>query len=446
MAASPIYWQYSALEVQRQKNMTWLKRLKRMFYIPNEMMRRERSLYSDHDGNYVLAILEFDDQGWLYEESQFQKLKAYLATHQHERHVVMVFIHGWRHNAEGFDDNLEHIRGLLKANAVSERYRPAADGPRKVLGVYLAWRGRTVALPPLEYLTFFSRKAAAGRVALGAVREALARLKTFQDLGPTDQQTNKPLTRLVVSGHSFGALILFSAVCEYLIETVVRGDMDVCPDAKLLSQFGDVVILINPAFEAARFQPLQDLVSGIDWSGKVGQRSIFIAITAANDWATAYVFPFARTFNTVFQVPRSWAQRRYMVRTIGHMPELQTHEISAPSLKGVPARKQNKYHGKNPDARREDADFSMFNSEWRPDGVLKAGWQRQYSSGVVLSQVQGDPNTPFWVVRATPEVIDGHSGIFGEAFLDFIRQFCDDRLRPIPTETAAPSVRTIQRT
>jgi hypothetical protein len=419
------------------EKMTWFSRLQRMVYIPNERIRRENSLYSSVDYNYELAILEFDDQGWLYEESQLRKLKAYLAAHQKERFVVVVFVHGWRHNARGFDDNLEHIRGLLRDAAFSETERPPAEGPRKVLGVYLAWRGRTVIVPPLEYLSFFSRKAAAGRVALGAVREVLARLKTFQDLGPVDQQTNEPLTRLIVSGHSFGALILFSAISEYLVETVVKGDMDTRPDSKLLSQFGDVVILINPAFEAARFQPLQNLVSDIDWSGRVGQRSIFIAIGAANDWATRYVFPIARTFDTAFQVPRSWAQRRFMLHTIGNMQQLQTHELTAPSLKGIPARKQNKYSGKTPDARQEDEDFRKFNTEWRPGGILRAGWTRKYSSGVVLSQVQGDPNTPFWIVRATPEVIDGHGGIFGEAFLDFIRQLCDDRLRKISIETEA---------
>jgi hypothetical protein len=27
---------------------------------------------------------------------------------------------------------------------------------------------------------------------------------------------------------------------------------------------------------------------------------------------------------------------------------------------------------------------------------------------------------PFWVVQATPDVIDGHNGIFGDRFLNFV--------------------------
>jgi hypothetical protein len=31
-----------------------------------------------------------------------------------------------------------------------------------------------------------------------------------------------------------------------------------------------------------------------------------------------------------------------------------------------------------------------------------------------------DSHNPFWVVGATPTVVDGHNGIFGHVFVDFV--------------------------
>jgi hypothetical protein len=54
-----------------------------------------------------------------------------------------------------------------------------------------------------------------------------------------------------------------------------------------------------------------------------------------------------------------------------------------------------------------------------------------YTEGAILKHVAGDPDNPFWIVEAMPEVVDGHNGIFRPVFLDFLRQICDDRLRHI---------------
>jgi hypothetical protein len=54
---------------------------------------------------------------------------------------------------------------------------------RPVLGVFVAWRGLSWYGPaslPVDYLTFWSRKEAALRVALGSVRELLGKLREFR--------------------------------------------------------------------------------------------------------------------------------------------------------------------------------------------------------------------------------------------------------------------------
>jgi hypothetical protein len=91
---------------------------------------------------------------------------------------------------------------------------------------------------------------------------------------------------------------------------------------------------------------------------------------------------------------------------------------------------------------KEDADFEAFNARWRPAGLLLPNWQRTYTSGAFLEHVAGDPSNPFWVVEASPEVVDGHNGIFRPVFLDFLRQLCEDRLRRGVSPTTEGSVPT----
>jgi hypothetical protein len=83
---------------------------------------------------------------------------------------------------------------------------------------------------------------------------------------------------------------------------------------------------------------------------------------------------------------------------------------------------------------KERTAFDEFNQTFRPNGRLREKWKRTYSSGAILEHVRGNPNNPFWTIEAGPEVVDGHSEIFGKVFMDFLRQVIDDRLRPIASK------------
>ncbi len=78
-----------------------------------------------------------------------------------------MFVHGWRHNGRSDDSNLESFRELLTQTSLDAAGRP-------VFGVFVAWRGLSWYGPdflPVDYATFWTRKEAALRVALGSVRE-----------------------------------------------------------------------------------------------------------------------------------------------------------------------------------------------------------------------------------------------------------------------------------
>ena len=76
--------------------------------------------------------------------------------------------------------------------------------------------------------------------------------------------------------------------------------------------------------------------------------------------------------------------------------------------------------------------FAQFNALKRPGGDLKLGWQRQYRTRAVLTQLAHsnyDPNDPFWIVVTDQSMIRNHSDIEEPVFVDFVRQLYDDLVR-----------------
>ena len=70
-----------------------------------------------------------------------------------------------------------------------------------------------------------------------------------------------------------------------------------------LKPLGDVVILLNPAFEASRHYNLNELAVSIPHYPDA-QRPVLAVFTSKGDWATHYAFPIGRFFSTIFQKNR----------------------------------------------------------------------------------------------------------------------------------------------
>jgi hypothetical protein len=128
--------------------------------------------------DYSLAVIEFDDQGWYHDLNQRDDLNRYLDCNRNEDLLIMVLIHGWKHNAAPDDASLRSFRAVLKDARLSENRRPT---PRQILGVYLSWRGLSLSGNWFWMNgSFWTRKNAASRVAVGSIREILARPRAFQ--------------------------------------------------------------------------------------------------------------------------------------------------------------------------------------------------------------------------------------------------------------------------
>lgn len=386
----------------------------------------------NYDG-YWGGFVEFDDEGWLYsshgQPNQMQVVQARLSAEladprfDADDFLVVAFVHGWHHNAHDTDCNVHEFRALLKV--AHDRYAEAVAAdpqrlPRRVVGIYVGWRGESIPVAGLSATTVLDRRNAAERVAKGDVRELFALLRKLQvgesrKTDPAGGPMRPDRMRTVVVGHSFGGLIAFNglsqAVLNELTLTKPQAGQDCFPTVRrapaVLMQngvrvskaatetaataaeriapvFPDMLILVNPAFEATRFETLHALMRP-DGCAYPEDRPKVVVVTADNDWATGPVFHAGRTALTLLEAyPREGGtpdgvsrEREANTHAIGFVPRYQTHRLCVVDDDGPP---------------HAVAVQTPGSSEWPPD---------RYA--------------PVWVVRAPPRIVNGHDGfLFAE--------------------------------
>lgn len=392
--------------------------------------------------DYWAGFVEFDDEGWLYgspgQPNQMEVLRTRLQKELNDPalaqtdFLVVAFVHGWHHNAHDSDCNVHEFRAMLKV--ANDRYAAASrEDPlllrRRIIGVYAGWRGESINVEGLNVTTVLDRRNAAERVAKGDVRELFAQLRKLQigESQKPDARTDR--MRTVVVGHSFGGLIAFHglspAVLNELTLTKPEGDAQGCrptinrPSSALLRQgvaaeakaalaaterlapvFPDMLILINPAFEASRFESLHDLMrpsQGCQYPDDDPPPPKVVVVTADNDLATGPIFTLGRKVLTLFEAyPREGAsdrasrERDANTHAIGFTDRYRTHRLCLTSAG----------NGR----KRAVASLAPPSSaDWTPL----------------------DPYAPVWVVGAPKEIVDGHNGFFFAA-----RDLATDKQQP----------------
>ena len=376
--------------------------------------------------NYWAGFVEFDDEGWLYsshgQPNQLEVLQTGLKQELNDPaftetdFLVVAFVHGWHHNAHDNDCNVHEFRAMLKV--ANDRYAAATSQDpsvrrRRIIGVYAGWRGESVNLAGLNITTVIDRRNAAERVAKGDVRELFAQLRKLQVGESQKLNARSDRMRTVVIGHSFGGLIAFHgmspAVLNELTLTKPEGDAQGCrstvyrPSSVLLQKgvaakaepasavkekmapvFPDMLILINPAFEATRFEALHDLMKPSEGCKYPEDRPKVVVVTADNDNATGPIFTFGRKALTVLEAypregdsDRASRERDANTHAIGFTGRYRTHRLCLTS-------------DGNGRKRAVASLAPPSNTDWAPL----------------------DPYAPVWVVGAPKEIVDGHNGFF----------------------------------
>jgi hypothetical protein len=238
--------------------------------------------FQPNDANYQLAVIRFEDSG---AASDLRELPLAVECIEQARNapngaVVMVFIHGWHHNAEWDidtdtgDKHFAAFRQVLKALTLREAERYDATGPkgRRIVGVYVGWNGDPPGslLPSLGFLThasFWDRGKTAETIGGGAdLRNALAKIFTATKAPNQAIATESPL---ILVGHSMGALILESAFLALLKDPahplafdVPAGrpnprPVEILRDGKPIL-FPDVLLALNSAADSAIFRRIRE--------------------------------------------------------------------------------------------------------------------------------------------------------------------------------------------
>lgn len=397
-----------------------------------------------------LFFVEFDDQGLQYPQgSEFghaschiDALMAGLESLATKAGLsIVVYVHGWKHNAAAGDRDVEEFHKLLKDAELVEQAKAERGGtPHRVVGIYVSWRGKSLDLPePLISLSFWDRKNTAQHVAQGESRALFARLRAFQTAQNSPPPARGPARAaadaeklsfpekkvlLILIGHSFGGLIIYNSVAQSLINSLYEA----APNAqgkKVLARFADMIIIANPAIEALRYTPLHRAAAASTFDEY--QTPIFVSITSTADWATRLAFPAGRYLSTVLENHASQEEREANRSTIGHVDGYITHELGVTGAVCEGWKAADKGTLPTLEQASKNLDLEISNaSRFFANLPASPNWSRSFCGNTALRHTGGDRYSPIWNIRTTGEIVPGHNEISEPIFINFVRQLYHD--------------------
>ncbi len=340
--------------------------------------------------------------------------------------IVVMFIHGWHHNAAVSDANatdfsstLTKIRVKLDDNVGGKpgmyrlsRQKLTGSGDVKVIGLYVGWRGKSLPMP-FDYLTFWGRKAAAERVGQGDLREFLLRLNGIyrERRALHDGVGKRPFTGMVSFGHSFGGQVLFEAVRSAFEQELINATSTPSKQGDLspvehIAGFGDIVVLLNPALEAYQYERIHVLNGKMKYDRTQTPR--LLVLSSATDSARKFFFPIGRSLGALLSAPGRGDQRALWNKALGEFAPQVTHSVEIVTAEQMPSQ-------------RFDANTYTDN----PCGIVNFDLTNvPFIGGVRLIPTEDHIRySPFLVANASGAVIIKHSGIFEESLRDFLNDY-----------------------
>ena len=387
------------------------------------------------EGEYRLGFVEYDDQGQLRDPRQMNEvLGEYQRLAAFDDVLLISFVHGWHHSARPGDGNIVSFRKMLTKLSLMEGIGSKQQGrkKRKVIGGYIGWRGDSISVPYVNTVTFWDRKNTAHDVGQQGVTEVLLRLEEIVNVKKgIEEEIPPPLTsRLVVIGHSFGGAVVYTSLQKILTDRFIdsRESKTFQGDAK---GFGDLVVLMNPAFEAMRFSALYDLSQQGCRRYFKSQLPKLAILTSEADYATKYAFSIGRSFSTLFE-SHVTLERHYCNKPgINGIQVMQISEGEA-DRNTVGHFKPYLTHRLNPatDNKERSVDFQI--------NQLQTNWAEHTNDvpvDFVGSQLESlnrtNPLNPYLNITVNKELINDHNDIWRPEIIDFIRDFIAISTTPV---------------
>ena len=396
---------------------------------------------------FTLAFAEFDDQGRLWSREQLDLIERTLEKENSRPDssgvAVVVFAHGWRHGCGVCDPNVTCFRTFLRQIQMDSQAAVRISGgrirPKRVVGIYVGWRGLSSKVQPMLSLSFYARKHVAERIGENDLIELLTRVELFVERA----NANDPFrSRLILIGHSLGGTMMYGAIANILKARVIQaapppGDPD--GSEGVIPGFGDLVLLINPAFEASAYAPLDELAGDFRRFATT-QTPVLVTVASETDNPNGFWFPLGRRLDTMSQHTGDRSTRREIVTAVGNYEPFWTHRLTAasapPAAAGPRTSKTLGCSCELPVDNIDDAEAKYLTSLQQGGGMVAAsaaGSPMTLGRALLTPLKPIDRGAPFWVVRASDEVIHGHSGIFTTYLIDFVRRIIIERgIRSMP--------------
>lgn len=417
--------------------------------VREEVAGRSIERYKD----FTLGIIELSDDGHIKDEVQKEQVFRMVREIAGENGAtILTFVHGWHHSAAVCDSNLACFRNVLQG--VSDD--PDRVNKGAVIGIYLGWRGDSCSIDKLKGLTFYNRKRTAHRIGENAGSKLLLELAGLVDEINTDldQKHSQGFVTMVTAGHSFGGALVFSAVENALVsEWNGRDGVGPLADASGVKpprrELGDLVLLINPAFEASRYRLFdQDL----SLPGRYAPECpILVTVASEGDAAVGIAFPAGR-FLWLLWHPSHWRNFKAELTGAGRYGPQWTHRLT--------------YEGK-PDAADEtngtcscpfpspeelkkirvaftESHQALPSTSSEPCAALRAldanALKGVLPNGIQLDEIRKswDKSSPYLVMNTNANLIPGHSDIYNDNFVRFLLAYLNLYLQEKPDETPIP--------
>lgn len=419
--------------------------------------------------SYSLAFLEYGGLGGdLLDERQLRSVHEIVDSPRQK--YIVVFVHGWHHNASRNDRDVKRMHVFLSYTRSFLNQRPDYRDT-ELIGIYVGWNAAVRDSGykfPLDHLSYAAKKRESDRIAPAVVSD-LREISDKLRLGVGNPTADK----MLVIGHSFGGNVLATGLKDHILS-----QLDTYGGNKVIKPpLGDLTVLINPASEARKFNEIQRAIREKNIDFPVTQPPGYMSLTATEDWneeefckrnpeaieprrrlprnqtnclAKNKAEPDDAT-GKAFKVGQMLLNHKFAredYTAIGHYSPTRdnlygaTHDLTA--IKGS----EHKTHYWN--GTRPEMSTCNIAPEWLP--ALRKGnqnWDTLYTNSTIIDRRESKQtayqlraylfrdstpavfsarigNEPYWNVRTLPNLIVGHSSFVSYMMMCMLNQFVLD--------------------
>ena len=376
-----------------------------------------------HDGQnvpYSRYFVEFNDDGFYADKGQQQALlerieaavareKKAGASPDKFATVILLYVHGLNHNANGQDNNVACFDELLKAAAIMQAKRDNVDV--EVIGVYVGWPGLVYDNANLNSVVgWLGREAAADRVA-----ERGDLLSLFTKISKLRGDSKSKHSRFVIIGHSLGGRAAYLALRSTMQRFAEDRSQMVVGDDRV----ADVTVFANPAFSAQEHDSLHRMMSAASSGPTVVPR--FIMLTSESDEVLSGAFEAANKAASFFRGDYRLQQQARWQAAGSYQPYVTHHlelegEFENPSHDGACPRLSADELGITRGGDRVNNPLDRY----RFAVITHQGENGANGYKTVLKRIKGRSASETMVIRVDRRIIPNHNDVFTTPSVDFI--------------------------